>query len=88
MKRGLHQAALAAMKLAFAGEQAFAEQYFRAFKKTALSEIDLIRYEDIFDPFRVAYEIDVLRTKTKVNQVAMIAGEALQELGRIAAKLR
>ena len=65
MKCGLHQTALAAMKLAFIGEQSFTKQYFRSFQKTALGEIGLIRYEDVFDPFRVADQVDVLRPRRK-----------------------
>ncbi len=76
------------MKFAFAGQQSFAEQHFGAFEKTALGEVGLMGDQDIFDPFGIADQIDVLRAQAKMDQVAMIAGQALQELGRIFAELR
>src|ERR1700722_8364390 len=75
------------MKLAFARQQSFAEQHFGAFEKTALGEVGLIGDQDIFDPFGIADQVDVLRAQTKMDEIAMIAGEALQELGRILTEL-
>ena len=88
MESRLDQAALAAMKLAFTGEQTFSEQDLRAFQKTALGEICLIGDQDVFDPIRIADEVNILRAQTVMHQIAMIACEALQKLRRIFTKLR
>src|SRR5580698_7733461 len=88
MESRLDQAALAAMKLAFTGEQTFSEQDLRAFQKTALGEICLIGDQDVFDPIGLGDQVHVLGAQTKMNQVAVIAREALQKLRCIPPKLR
>ena len=56
MKGGLHQAALAQMELAFAGEQSFAQQDLGALQHAALDEVALAGDQDVLDEFGVVEE--------------------------------
>jgi hypothetical protein len=79
MKGRLDQAALAAMKFAFAGEQAFAEQNFSAFQKAALGEIGLMGDQNVLDPIGIADQVDILRAKAEMDEFTMVAGGGFEK---------
>ena len=86
MERGLDQAALARVKLAFAGEQAFAEQNLGAFEDAALDEVGLMGDEDVADPVGMGDFIHRLGAELEVDQIAVGALGSLEELGGFAAE--
>src|SRR5450631_1148939 len=88
MKSGLYQAALAPMKLAFAGEQAFAEQNFGTLQETALGEVGLMGDQDVFDPVGVADQKDVHWSQAILHDVAKLACGFPEKFRRVASEPR
>ncbi len=74
MKSGLDQAALAQMELAFAGQQALAEQYPGALQGAALGEIGLIRYQNVPHEIGMVDQIGVIRAQPEIREIAVFLG--------------
>ena len=83
MKSGLYQAALAAMEIVFAGQQAVAEQHTRALEHPALGEIRLVGDEHVLDPVRVIQQVGVVMNEAKTCNIAAIVRGLLQKRGGI-----
>lgn len=67
MEAGLHEAPLLRVMLAFAGEQAFAEQNFGALEGAAFGEVPLIGDQNVADEVGVVEQIRVLRAETEIG---------------------
>ena len=76
------------MKLAFTGQQTFAQQNIGTLQRTALSEIVLIGDEDLPDVLWLVHQIRMLRTELEVGDIAILIRSALQETERVSAERR
>ena len=85
MKRRLHQPALPEMNRALAGQQAVAEQPLAALEAAALGEVPVVGDEDVFHLLRVADEEQLLAAHAVVDDVAVLARDAREEVERIPA---
>ena len=88
MERGLDQAALAAMMLAFAGEKSVAQQHAGALQHAALLELVLMGDQNVADRVGMADVIDVLAAQRNVDDVAVLARHFFEKPGRVFAELR
>src|SRR5580658_6340126 len=74
------------MKLAFAREQTFAQQYFGALEKAALDELALLRDQYFADQIGMVEQVNVQPSRSEIGQVAVLAGDPHEELDRFGAK--
>jgi hypothetical protein len=88
MKRGLNQAALPQMKLAFAGQQPLAQQNLGALQRPALDEIPLIGHQNLPHEIRMVHQIRVIGTQPEIWKIAVLLRNPAQELDRPGAKRR
>src|SRR5437762_42887 len=83
VKRRLHQPALPKMNRALARQQAVAEQPLAALEAAALREVPVVGDENVFDLLRVADEEQLLAAHAVVDDVAVLARDAREELERV-----
>jgi hypothetical protein len=86
MKSRLSETPLAAMKVALAGQESFAEQAFGALESAAFHEALVMRDQHILDVIRAIEKENVLRAEPEINYIAMLARCPLQIGESIAAK--
>ena len=86
MEERLDGAALLEVRLAFGSEEAFAQQPLGALQRDAF--VELLRGGDqhVFDPCRMADEVDLLPADAEAGDVAVLALRLGEELERIAPK--
>ena len=87
MERGLDQAALAAMMLAFAGEKSVAQQHAGALQHAALLELVLVGDQNVADRVGMSYVINVLAAQRNIDHIAILAGHVFEKPGRVFAEL-
>lgn len=75
MERGLHEAALAAMNFAFAGEKTFTENDLGALQRGALGEVGIAGDEDIANVVGIVDQIILLAGNLEGGNVAILARE-------------
>ena len=83
VKRRLHQPSLAKMNRALARQQAVAEQPLAALEAAALREVPVVGDEDVFDLLRVPDKEQLLAAHAVVDDVAVLARDAREEVERI-----
>src|ERR1700732_4674740 len=76
------------MSLPFASEQSLAQQRLGALQHAALLEIRLLVYQNLFDEVGVVQQINVLRAKAKISDIAKLRRHAAEKSDRIPPKLR
>jgi len=75
VKRGLNEPPLAAVEVALAGEQAFAERVLGATEGGAFDEVLVLRDEDVSYGVGVGEEIVLPVTDGELRGVAVVAGD-------------
>ena len=88
MEERLNGAALLEMRLALRGQQAFAEQPLGALQRDALRELLRRVHQHVFDPVRVADEIDLLRPEREARDVAVGSLRLGENRQRVAPELQ
>ena len=84
MKGGLRETALPFVMFAFAGEQTFAEDDFRALEGAAFLEGTRLREKNLANVIGMREEVEMLRSEFEVNDVAVFAREPREKRDRIA----
>src|SRR4029078_6956674 len=87
MKRRLHQAALAAVMRAFAGQEPIAQQHAGALQHAAFFELVLMGDQHVADGVGMGQVIDALATQREIDDVAVLAGHFFEKRGRVFAEL-
>jgi hypothetical protein len=89
MERGLRQAPLPAPEIAFADQQALAEQALgHVFGQFALVEFGLLDDANLLDIIGMIQKDPLLVDHRYTNDVAILAGEPAQRFQRIAQELK
>src|SRR5438270_700971 len=86
MKCRLNQPALPKMKLALRGEQPVTQHHSSSLKHTALGELTLTSYENIFHHLRIVYEECLDPAQLELNEVAVLPSQATEETNWTAAE--
>ena len=75
VERRLREPALAPMQIAFARQQPFAEQLFRALERTPFLEQPRARHQHVLDVVRMVQQHEPLRADPEADDVAILARE-------------
>src|SRR5436190_23663275 len=87
VKRGLDHPTLPQMKGAFADEQTFAKQHFRALQCPSLDEFMIVDDQHVTNEIRTKDRISVLRSQTEMRDIAKLRLPP-EKIARILPKLR
>ena len=86
MKGGLHHAALAEPEIAFAGEEAVAEEMAIGAEDAALDEFSGVVDDNVFDVVGVKEEVGAEVEEAQADDVAVLPGGAGHEAERVLAE--